>query len=75
MNGGDVRVIQRRKHLGLALESRQAFGIAGKLFGQDFDRNVAAELGVVGVVDFAHAAGADVAGDFVGAQTVPELAW
>ena len=30
---GDVRMIERRKHLGFALEARYAIGISGKGFG------------------------------------------
>ena len=58
-------MIQRRQHLGFALEAGQPFGIAGELLGQYFDGYVAAELAVVGLVHLAHATGADVAGDFV----------
>ena len=40
---GDVRVVERREQLGLALEARQALGIAGEAVGEDLDRDVALE--------------------------------
>src|SRR3990172_3155604 len=61
-------MIERGQHFGFALEAGQSFGIAGKLLGQDLDGYVAAELGVMGLIDVAHATGADVAGDFVGSE-------
>ena len=37
---GDVRMVEGRERLRLALETRQAFGVIGKKRRQDFDRNV-----------------------------------
>ena len=71
VNGGDVRMVQRREHLRLALEARHALGVVGERLGQDFDRDVAAELGVVRAVDLAHATRADGSEDFVGSQLSP----
>src|SRR3989304_1455096 len=61
-------MIERGEHFGFALEAGQAFGVAGEFFRQDFDGYVAVEFGVVGLIDVAHAAGADVGGDFTGAE-------
>ena len=55
----DVGMVERGDGFGFALE---AFGELG---GGDFDGDVAVEAGVVGAVDFAHAAGADGGLDFV----------
>ncbi len=62
---GDVRMIHRGQHAGLALEARHAFGVAGEGRGQDFERDVAVELGVAGAVDFAHSAGAQFRADLI----------
>ena len=43
---GDVRMIQRRERLGLALEARQAFGSAANASGRTLDRDLAARLRV-----------------------------
>ena len=58
VDGGDVRVVQRGQHAGFALEAGQALGVFGEAFGKDLDGNPAAELGVGGAVDHAHAPGA-----------------
>ena len=52
----DVRMVERGQHLRLALESSQSFGVVGELIGEDFDRHVATELGVLGSVDLTHPA-------------------
>jgi hypothetical protein len=65
VEGDDVRVIQGRDGAGFSLEAREAIGIASHFRRKDFERYGAAELGVHGAIDFAHAAGADGSGDFV----------
>ena len=60
---------QRRDGLRLALEPRERRRILGKALGQDLDGDIAIQLGVAGAVDLAHAAGAELADDFVGAET------
>ena len=40
---GDVRMIQRRERLRLALEPRQAVGVRGERVRQDLDRDLATE--------------------------------
>jgi hypothetical protein len=55
----DVRMIERRERLRLALEPRQPFRIVGKDIRQDLDGDVAIESSVAGTIDLAHAAGAD----------------
>ena len=49
------------------MEAWQSFGIAGKLLRNYLDGYVAAELAVVGLMDFAHAASVNLRQDFVGA--------
>jgi hypothetical protein len=58
-------VIERREHLRLALESREPIAIGRHHCRQNFQGDVAAELGVARAVDFAHPAGADWRDDFV----------
>ena len=64
----DVRMIERGEDLGLALEPRDAFGVACQGIGQRFDRDVPVEPRVARAVDFAHAAGAKRRSDFIGAD-------
>ena len=65
----DVRVIERREHLSFALEAREPIGIARERFGQDFDGDVAIQLRIARAIDLAHAARADLAGDFIWAES------
>ena len=65
---GDVGMVQRGEHFGFALETRQPFGVVCESFRQDLDRDVALEVGVGRAVHLAHAAGANLAGDFIGAE-------
>jgi len=74
VDGGDVRMVELREDAGLALEAGEAFRVAGEGFGQNFDGNVAAERGVGGAVDDAHAAGAELGVDAVVAQRLADHA-
>ena len=56
VNGGDVRVIERGEQLRLSLEAPHALGIARKLGGQDFQRDVPVELRVMRAIHLAHPA-------------------
>ncbi len=67
-------MIERGEHLCFTLESRHAIGVPGKGFGQDFQRHVAAELGVSGAVDLAHSTCADRGGDpIVGKRAADQI--
>ena len=66
---GDVGMVQRRKRLRFALEPRQTLRVRGERIGQDLDRDLAAETGIGGAVDRAHAAFADRRNDFVDAES------
>ena len=54
VNVRDVGVVERREHLRFAMEARQSLGIVGEEIGQDLDRDVAVQLGVMGTIDLAH---------------------
>ncbi len=56
VNLRDVRMIQRREGLRLALEARKAVAVARERVRQHLDRDVTREPGVPRAVDFTHAA-------------------
>src|SRR5829696_9723981 len=55
----DIGVVQLGRGSGFAAESPQRHRVIGQFLGQDLDRDPAAEQGVVGFPDLAHAAGVD----------------
>ena len=67
VHGENVRVVQRGRCLGFALEPPASRRV-GELVGKELDRNRSIELRVVRRIDFAHAAGAEQRDDFVGAE-------
>jgi hypothetical protein len=69
---GDVRVIQRREEVGLALEAGEALGVLRDLGGEDLDGHVAAERRVGRPVDFSHAASPDGGRDPVVGQRLAD---
>src|SRR5207342_345298 len=69
VNRADVRMIERGQDLRLALEPRGALRVPGDQIGQDFDRDRSVQAGVAGLVNLAHAAGANCRDNFVGADT------
>ena len=69
----DVRVIQGRYSLSLALELPFPFGIVAKLGWKHFDRNGSVEARIPGSIDFTHSAGAHRTLDLVGTETHPRL--
>jgi len=70
--GADVRMIQAADGLGLALEPFLEVGAGGGALGQDLDGDRAFQARVAGAVDLAHASGADLGLDLVGAE---RLSW
>ena len=64
----DVRMVQRRERLRFAREPREPIGIVRERVGQDLERDVAIQLRVAGAIHLAHAAFADLGGDFVDAE-------
>src|SRR6202022_2746251 len=63
-----VRMRERRRGPGLALESGERLLVAGQLGRKDLDGDLAAELRVTRAVHLAHAAGAERRGDLVGSE-------
>ena len=69
VNLRDVGMVQRRERLRFALEACQPVGVAGKGVGQDLDaRPGDPSLVSRRAIDLAHAALADLGGDFVRAE-------
>ncbi len=68
VNGGDVRMVQRGKCPGFALESREPLRVLREGVGQHLDGDLPAEGGVGRAPDLSHAAGAEWRDDFVGAE-------
>src|SRR5262245_51725577 len=50
----DVRMVERGGGARLLFEAAHASGVPGELFGQQLDRDLAAELRILSQVDFAH---------------------
>src|SRR5262245_8102943 len=65
----DVRMIQRRDRLRLALEAGAAVGVRGERLAQDLDRHDPIEARVAGLVDVAHPAAAERRQDLVWTET------
>jgi hypothetical protein len=51
VDGDDIGMVERRERLGLSAEPLQAFGERGYFRRQDFQRDLALELGIEGRVD------------------------
>jgi hypothetical protein len=62
-DGDDVRMVQSSGGLRLAVEAGHALGIEERGRGQDLERDAAAERLLLGLVDDAHPAPADLADD------------
>jgi hypothetical protein len=58
-------MVQRGDRTRLSLEASSRIGVAGDFTREDFDGNRAVETSIAGLVDFAHAAGAERADDFI----------
>ncbi len=65
----DVRMVQRCEGLGFARESSQPIGIGCERLREDFERDVAIQLGIARAIDLSHAAFADRRGDVVASET------
>ena len=61
----DVRMVERRQRLRLALETGEPVGIGREELRQDLDGNVAIEFQIAGAIHLAHAAGAQKRHDLV----------
>ena len=60
VDDGDVRVPGARQHAGFALEPPAHRLVGQRAFGEDLERHVAVQVLVVGAIDDAHGACADV---------------
>ena len=63
VDGADPGVVERRGRARLALEALEGGRVGGELGGQELERDVPAELRVLGLVDDAHAAAAELRDD------------
>ena len=68
---GDVRMVQRGEHLGLALEAGETLRIGRDRFRQNLDRDGALQVGVGGPIHLSHATGAERRGYFIRAEPCP----
>src|SRR5262249_22718115 len=65
---GDVQMVQRGEYASLTTEPRQPIGIGRERRRQDLQRDVTIELQIARAIDLAHAAGAELRGDLIGAE-------
>ncbi len=65
MDGADIRVVESRRGAGLLDETGFRFRVALELGGKELQGDDAAEARILGLVDHAHAALADLVEDFV----------
>ena len=68
VHGDDVRVLKPRRGTGLALEPEALVGRPERLRREELQRHVAAERDLLGLVDDAHAAAAQLAEDAIVAE-------
>src|ERR1700722_286340 len=65
INGADVGMVESGGGAGFTAETLEGLRVAGKLVGQEFESDEAAEFSVLGFVDHAHAAAAELFHDAV----------
>jgi len=65
VHGDDVRMIERGNGAGFALETRAPIFARGHLGRENFEGDLATELRVLGQINVAHTAGADLLEDLV----------
>src|SRR3984893_17337 len=65
MDGGDVRMIERRGGLCFLSEAPHAVLIRGEVSRQNLERNLAVKLGVLGEIDLAHATRTELGNDAI----------
>ena len=61
----DVRVVQRRENFGFALKAGEPVGVRRDRRRQDFDRDLALQVGIGGAVHLTHAAHAEQGDDVI----------
>jgi hypothetical protein len=65
INGDDIGVIESGGGAGLPQKTLPRGLVQGPISGQDFDRDVTAQTGIVGEIHFSHSAGAKDADNFI----------
>jgi len=65
VNGADTGMVQRRGRLRFSLEARQCLWVFCDIVRQEFQRHVAVQPRIFGLVDHAHTAAAELFGDAV----------
>ena len=70
VNREDVGMAERGNRAGFEFEAMEAIGITGQLAREHFQGDVAAETGIAGAVDFAHAAGSDEPKNLIGTESI-----
>jgi hypothetical protein len=70
VNSRDIRMVERRQHLRLALEASHAIAVAGENVWQDLQRHLAFELGIASAIHFTHSPRADRSEDLIGPEPV-----
>jgi hypothetical protein len=69
VNRGDIRMVQRGKGPGLAIEPGQTIRVRRDRLRQHLDRDVSRQVRIDSAVDFAHSTGTDLRGDVVGTKS------
>jgi hypothetical protein len=68
VDGTDIRMIERRENLGLALEPCETVSVESHGIRKDLNRHSAIERPVVRAIDLTHPARSDLAGNFIWAE-------
>ena len=68
VQAADVRVIERRDRLGLALEAGAELRVGRQLRREHLHRDLAVKARIAGLIHLAHASGPDEREDLVGAE-------
>ena len=68
-------MIERRCRLCFALKSSQHLRVAGDFVGQEFERDEAVQLNVLGLVHYPHAAAAQLLDNAVVRDRLPKIFW
>jgi hypothetical protein len=75
INSADIGVIECGGSLRLALEPFQGLPVLGEFFGQELQGDGALELGVLGLIDHAHAAATEPLNDAVMRDGLADHYW
>ena len=73
VDGRDVGMVERREHVGLALEADEPVTIVDEGLGEDLQRDVAGELCIGRPVHPSHTAFAEESDDVVVSEPVPDV--